>query len=300
MGDAFVTILVLGATGFIGSAVVSHAQAAGLAVIATSRAATPGYLKCDVTQLDDLRRCFETLKPNAIVNASGAGVTPGSSAIEVINQVNEVGLRNLLAVLREEQTQASIRLIHLASSRSRSGAHRQDGYIEAKNRATQVFFDSIAGGLAGISLEVFNTYGTNQPGGRLVAQLVSAALEQKVFKLENPALVRDFIHVNDVASAVLLATQSEASPKRSIEIGTGVGTSVAALAEMIYAAAGAPVDLITFDAAKASGPPEVADVVEAQELLNWRPEIELLNGLNEMVTTIRRHKDQSVEGVLRS
>jgi nucleoside-diphosphate-sugar epimerase len=101
--------------------------------------------------------------------------------------------------------------------------------------------------------------------------------------LENPAQVRDFVHVDDVARAVIKAAESENSPSESIEIGTGIGTSVEQLAKMAYQMAGAPLSLITTSNESPAGLAEVADVKKAHELLGWRAEISLEMGCRQMI-----------------
>jgi nucleoside-diphosphate-sugar epimerase len=142
---------------------------------------------------------------------------------------------------------------------------------------------AIADGVKGCSLEVFNTYGPAQPKGRLVDLVTQSAAEGLKLTLENPAQVRDFVHVDDVARAVINAAESENSPSESIEIGTGIGTSVEQLAKMAYQMAGAPLSLITTSKESPAGLAEVADVKKAYELLGWRPEISLESGCRQMI-----------------
>jgi UDP-glucose 4-epimerase len=282
------TILILGATGFIGSAVLNRAQAMGLDVVATTRVETQGFSVCDVTKPGEVAALFEEVRPSVVINASGAGVTPGSALREHTKDVNEIGSRNVLLAIAELGSDLHVKVIHLASSRDRSGAHRHDDYLEAKDAATRYFLDAITDGAPGISLEVFNTYGLNQPAGRLVAQLAVAAISREPFRLATPFQVRDFVHVSDVAEAVVRAAQSDIAPQQSIEIGTGVGTSVLELARMVYALAGAPQELIQFDPDAGAGRPEVADLSMATELLGWEPSVDLMSGLTEQLLAPRQ------------
>jgi nucleoside-diphosphate-sugar epimerase len=135
-----------------------------------------------------------------------------------------------------------------------------------------------------VNLRVHNTFGLGQPSGRLVSSVVLSAVAGDSTYIKNPYQVHDFVHVDDVADAVLLAAQSEVTPAESIEIGTGTGTSVLELARMIYALAQAPQELITFDEKSLAGSPEVADTALARELLGWQARVGLMDGLGEMVS----------------
>lgn len=293
-------VLVLGATGFIGAEVVRQCQAAGIDVVATSRKAAPGITACDITDQVALRAVTKNFRPTIVVNCSGIGVTPSSRKanpiyFDAIRDVNEGGVANLLQVAAEALEWGTPKLIHLASSRDRAGAHRKDDYLETKENSTRIFLQSVVGGLDGLSLEVFNTYGVTQPPGRLASLLVQAASRRSAFQLEAPFQVRDFVHVGDVAAAVIKAAQSDAASSGSIEIGTGVGTSVLELARMIYALAEAPQELIRFDEAAPAGEPEVADISAAKEILGWQPRVDLMAGLREMVVAERSQTSLEVD-----
>jgi UDP-glucose 4-epimerase len=275
-------LLVLGATGFIGGAVYRLAQQTGINAYGTSRERASGLLPFNNYDMSELKDLIETIAPNVIVNAIGSGVTPGTSTREHTQQAN-VALTERLLSLAHGPSGSNYRLIHLASSRGRTGVHRLDTYVGTKDVATTLVLAAIADGVKGCSLEVFNTYGPAQPKGRLVDLVTQSAAEGLKLTLENPAQVRDFVHVDDVARAVIKAAESENSPSESIEIGTGIGTSVEQLAKMAYQMAGAPLSLITTSNESPAGLTEVADVKKAHELLGWRPEISLELGCKQMI-----------------
>jgi nucleoside-diphosphate-sugar epimerase len=275
-------LLVLGATGFIGGAVYRLAQQTGINANGTSRERASGLLTFDNYDARELKDLIESIAPNVIVNAIGSGVTPGTSTREHMQQAN-VALTERLLALAHEPSGSNYRLVHLASSRGRTGVHRLDTYVETKDVATSLVLAAIADGVMGCSLEVFNTYGPAQSKGRLVDLVTQSAAEGLKLTLENPAQVRDFVHVDDVARAVIKAAESGNSPSESIEIGTGIGTSVEQLAKMAYQMAGAPLSLITTSKESSAGLAEVAEVKKAYELLGWRAEISLEMGCKQMI-----------------
>jgi len=90
----------------------------------------------------------------------------------------------------------------------------------------------------------------------------------------------DFVHVQDVASAVVAALDSERSCL-PINVGTGVQTTVAQLAEILIKAVGADVEPI-FKPRDVLVSRRAADITRARDVLGWDPEISVEVGMAEL------------------
>ncbi len=171
--------------------------------------------------------------------------------------VNMVGNHNVFAAAAEE----GVRRIVYASSASVYGdperlpMHEDD----RKTPLTPYCISKLAGeqllgfyerqkGLDWIALRFFNVYG---PGQKTTAYYTSV-INHFVNRIANgePPVIdgrgdqsMDFIHVSDIARAVVMALDCERS-NMPINVGTGVDTSVAQLAEILIAAIGADVEPI--------------------------------------------------------
>lgn len=275
-------MLVLGASGFIGNAVFQQAKQGGIDVFGTSRAVTDQLIQCAVAEPGELEQLIDETSPDVVVNAVGAGVTPNTSTIEEMKSANLDLVAKLLA-LASDASQRGFRLIHLASSRNKAAAHRLDDYIATKESATNLVLSALTGGLSGCCLEIFNAYGPGQPSGRLVELVVRSALDSEPITLRTPDQIRDFIHVADVARAVLLAAKSTKSPETAIEIGTGVGTTVRDLAHVAYSLAGADTALVTCVSETSSAVSEVANTQAARDFFDWQSDIDLAAGLSRLI-----------------
>lgn len=91
---------------------------------------------------------------------------------------------------------------------------------------------------------------------------------------------RDFIHVNDVAEANILASNKEISSGQVFNIGSGQTISILEIAKLIS-------DKIQFIQAR-QGEAEVtwADISNASEKLNWYPRFSIFNYLSESISEI--------------
>lgn len=95
---------------------------------------------------------------------------------------------------------------------------------------------------------------------------------------------RDYTYVGDVARAVVAAArvkelQAGGLDSRGFNIGTGVGTSVIDLAQLLQEAAGSSVPLEFAPPRAGEQQASVLDVSKARKVLNWTPRVSLKDGL---------------------
>ncbi len=144
-------------------------------------------------------------------------------------------------------------------------------------------------GFAGAALRYFNASGASsdgtigedhEPETHLIPLILQVALGQResiqVFGNDYPTAdgtcIRDYIHVEDLASAHLAALE-KLEPGRVLEVnlGTGVGNSVLEVIEACRKASGLPIPVV-MSPRRAGDPAElVAECSLAKVLLGWEP-----------------------------
>lgn len=152
---------------------------------------------------------------------------------------------------------------------------------------------SRAWGLGSTSLRYFNAAGAS-PSGKigeahpeevhLIPLVVRAALDQnervRVFGVDYPtkdgSAVRDYIHVDDLASAHIAAIESQKGGEfRSFNVGTGWGTSVKEIIDIVRRVMRS--EITVSPALRRPGdPPELyADPTKIQTELGWEPKYDI-------------------------
>lgn len=142
---------------------------------------------------------------------------------------------------------------------------------------------------------VTNPYGPGQPAGRtaygVINRLVQLALAGEALTIwGDGSQQRDYIHVDDVVSALVAMAVSPAADGRVFNVGTGVGTRLADLAARIVDAAGAGRVVHTewpALAAQIETGDFVADITRIRAELGWSPAIDLGDGLARTVAHYR-------------
>jgi UDP-glucose 4-epimerase len=102
---------------------------------------------------------------------------------------------------------------------------------------------------------------------------------------------RDFVYISDVVEALVSAATAGGVNRQIINIGSGVETSVATLADEIEAATGHKLHRI-HNPEKSGGVPRlVADISKAKMLLGLRPLVGLADGLGRILREDGRFRE---------
>lgn len=209
--------------------------------------------------------------------------------------INMVGNHNVFAAAAEE----GVRRLVFASSASVYGdppslPMAEDGPL---NPLTPYCIGKLSGEymcafyerqkqLSWLALRFFNVYGPGQRPSAYYTSVINHFV-QRISNGEPPVIdgkgdqSMDFVHVHDIARAVVAALGAERS-NMPINIGTGIQTSVARLAEILIEAVGADVEPI-FNPRDVLVSRRAADITRAVEVLDWKPSISVEDGMAELV-----------------
>jgi len=265
-------VLVTGAFGYIGTAVGRRLALAGYDVVAvTSRplgtAPTPLF-PCQVVRADlrdeaSVRAALADARPDAVCHLAGLGkVRESFEHPEEYHAVNAGGTTTLLDALTA--TAAGRRFVFASSAAVYGVPERQpvtedapllptSPYGESKVAAEQAIEAAAAGGAIGAAcLRIFNAAGavdgvadTNLSRVIPKALAVAAGQAGRVEVNGDGSAVRDFVHVDDVASAFLLALENGCQPGTAPAY--NVGATAASVAEILTVAeevTGRPIPVI--------------------------------------------------------
>jgi UDP-glucose 4-epimerase len=147
-------------------------------------------------------------------------------------------------------------------------------------------------GLPTASLRYFNVYGPAQdPRGQYAAVIPSFIMN--VLRRRPPVIfgdgnqIRDFVSVQDVVRANILAMQRDAVG--TFNIATGAGVSVRDLARVITEIGGMSREPVFEKPRPGDIRESVADISRARDVMGYRPRVHLVDGLRETMEWFRDH-----------
>jgi UDP-glucose 4-epimerase len=171
--------------------------------------------------------------------------------------------------------------------RENSRRHPLNPYGKTKTAAEVLCKKYSKKGVPVIALRYFNVYGLRQ--NRNYAGVITKFLD-RIESKKPPVIfgdgyqIRDFVYVEDVVKANLLAMKSNLK-LGFINIGFGKATSIANLAKMMINLSSLKVEPIYKDAKPGDIQQSLADTSLAEKLLDWKPKTSLQNWLKQVMVT---------------
>ncbi|MGH7898021.1 MAG: NAD-dependent epimerase/dehydratase family protein [Candidatus Binatia bacterium] len=151
-------------------------------------------------------------------------------------------------------------------------------------------------GIPTVALRYFNIYGPRQALSNPytgVCAIFSARLlnGRRPLMFEDGNQTRDFVHVDDVVRANLLALESDRANFRSLNIGTGIATSVREIALVLAEGLGKQLAPEVVEKYREGDVRHcVADISRARELLGYEPLVSLAEGMKAYVAWVREQR----------
>lgn len=112
---------------------------------------------------------------------------------------------------------------------------------------------------------------------------------------------RDFVFINDVVDATLLALENKNANHQSFNVGSGVGTTVKEVAKMLKAKYKSNVDLVVSGKFRIGDiRHNIADLTKSKQLLGFEPNVDFATGISkfvEWVLTQEVQKDKYDESI---
>jgi len=313
MPRKYSNILVTGGAGFIGSHIVNRLLNNGFEVTVIDNLSTGRLEKIDYNDRPNFHfikgdiRDFDLIKgvvididavfhKAALVNVVYSFKDPLTT-----HDVNVRGTLNLLKTCLN----SDVKRIIFASSASIYGETnvlpiREDiiqkpmspyavSKLAAENYA-KLFFRAY--GLETVCLRYFNVYGPKQessPYSGVTPIFINRALhEQPPVIHGNGEQTRDFVNVQDVVDANMLALWSKNAVGEVFNIGTGTPTSIDQLAKTILQILGKEsLKPIYTDSRPGDIPASYADISKARRALGYNPKVTLKEGITKLVDWYR-------------
>jgi UDP-glucose 4-epimerase len=138
-------------------------------------------------------------------------------------------------------------------------------------------------------LRFFTVYGPEQPGcddkGLMIAKFARLAKEGKPLTVHGDGeLRRDYIHVSDVAAAIVAAVETRVKSE-IFNVGTGHNISVNSVVDILREFV-PDLQVENVDVLKGYAKETLADISKAKKLLGWSPKISQAEGIREYYKNI--------------
>jgi nucleoside-diphosphate-sugar epimerase len=291
-------IVVTGATGFVGRAFIRRAVAGGHVVNGLVRPGSAG-LPADpgvTTTVGTLARppwdALGRFGPDVCVHTAwitDAGVYLDSpenrrymeESLDFLQGLLDRGVGHLVALGTSAEYQASSQPLH----ESRSPLEPLSPYARAKHALRVALDDGVRAAGARLAwARLFQPYGVGEPAARLCSSVIRRLADGERVTLKTPRAIRDWIHVDDVAAALLHLVEQRVDTV--VNIGSGIPRTVHDMALAIAGLLGRAELVATSGADADPSGSFVADPTRMRAL-GWTPQVELTDGLARLIADLR-------------
>jgi dTDP-glucose 4,6-dehydratase len=236
-------IAILGASGFLGSQIVSAFEAKNFEVIRFSRTQSTKSLKkevlVDLFNEVTLRSALLQTKPDIVLSAAWdtehgkfwtneSNTAYREATLRFAELSFELGVETFfgLGTMSEYGTSPGY------CNAEKSPLVESDIYSKSKIE-TGLGLQQIGERFGGQThwARVFQAFGPNEKHERFIPGLIANLRGGKQFSIRTPNFEMDWIHSSDVASAIVFSLEN--SLNHFVDIGTGIGTSVKELSQLI-------------------------------------------------------------------
>ena len=279
-------VLVTGASGFLGGALVSALRAHGCDVSTVSRSDGFDFAR-DALPLDGVRRVFH------LAGATGVPAAWADPASFV--DANATSTTRVL----EQARCANAEVLYVGAyiyGRPQRLPIAEDHPVDPNNpyalskwmgEAAATFYGTHHGTRVA-SIRLFNVYGPGQSDRFAIPHIVNQAVdpERETIEVLDLAPKRDYLYVDDAIAAFLAVTPDETY--RVFNVGSGVSHSVADVIASAQRAAGTDKRVVSKASVRQNEIPDVvADIASIRGHTGWSPRVDLDAGIARMVAAAR-------------
>ncbi len=236
----------------------------------------------DLSDAETLARHVADIRPDWVFHLAAHGAYPDQTELRRMVDTNIVGTMNLVAACLKTGFQAFINTGSSSEYGFQDHAPSETERLEpnshyAVTKASATLFCRYTAQRHGVrlpTLRLYSVFGPYEEPTRLIPALIVKGLRGALPPLTNPDTARDYVYIEDVIDAFLLAaTQPTREPGAVYNVGTGVQTSLREVVEVARSVMGIAVEPQWGAMADRSWDTSVwvADNRKIQAELGWRP-----------------------------
>ena len=293
------TILVTGASGFIGSHLINHLKDLDCIIFAISRNNNTAkqdvvnWIKADVSDQDRLREVFLQVKPNIVFHL--ASQVTGNRAVNQVEPTlrgNLMSTVNLLTLVTEHKCDRLVSIGSMEEPDINSNDVPGSPYAVAKWAGTgycRMFFNLYNTSV--VTATLYMVYGPDQKDeSKLIPYVTKALLQNNPPKLSSGKRDVDWIYVDDVVEGLMRIAVTPGIEGKIIDLGSGRTYTIREVVEKLVELT-QPESMPLFNALP-DRPLEntrIANVQLTDSLIRWKPKITLDEGLARTVRWYREN-----------
>lgn len=261
-------------------------------------------LEADITDRAAVRTAVRQAEPEIVFHLASTSFNPPTSCAETHFQVNVLGTLHLAETLRDYP---DARVVYTGSA-AEYGSGSQLGedhlllpgtILGASKAATSILLQTYARlhQMNTVVLRLFTPYGPWEHARRLIPHTILSALDGRDVTMSQGDQKRDYLYIDDLVDALILAATQPVAPGSVFNIGSGVGMPIRKVVELTLSLMGNPVGLQV--GALPTRSDEIMEmsgnITAAHTVLGWQPRTSLEEGLRKAIAWFSENRELAPE-----
>lgn len=288
-----VRVLITGASGFVGNHVFRHVLNAGYTPVGTSkRENVHGTKTADLSEKNSVKHLFDTTRPDVVIHLAWQGLPDYSPEVCEFNRLMSTN------VINEAFRRDNVKFFGVGSCweyAARQGVLDEDSptskgspFAAAKLRLLEYGREkALETGNAFIWLRPFFIYGPGQRSASVIPFLAQSLSSGMLPDLKTPDARNDFIHVDDVASAICALIQADTAGG-AYNIGAAEATSMRRITRLVCSALNKSIPEEYEKDREPEGDNFCACIDKLTTETGWFPCVKLEQGVSETVAALSK------------
>lgn len=299
------TVLITGGAGFIGSHVSERFvnECDDVYILDNLFTGMADYVPaearfyCKDLLDDNITEIIQEINPDVLIHLAAIHYIPYCNKRPgETYEVNTWGTRRLLEACGQTSLDHLLYSSTAAVYSPKPEAHHETDHtcpIDVYGRSKLLGEDLVKGfadetGTPTTTFRLFNVFGTRETNSHLIPAILDQLKQDKsVIELGNLNPKRDFVHVTDVSRAVRAAVEREQGGYKVFNVGSGSAHSVREVVEEFSNALGSDIH-IEQNSERVRDSDRLhlqASITRISEDLGWSPEVDMKEGLSELLVT---------------
>ena len=254
----------------------------------------------DITDAQAVRSVVSGVRPDILYHLASTSFNPDVLSAEDHFRVNVMGTLHILEAMKEAK---AVRLVFTSSAAEYgNGEHlredcevRPETMLGASKASANILIQTYVRlyGIQAVLLRLFTPYGPWESDQRFVPHVILSALQRKDILISHGQQERDFVYIEDVVDALMLAGTQKVESGSIFNIASGEGVPVHKVAALILRLMKNPVKLTR--GAVPTRPDEImkmsANISKAKKVLGWKPRIGLEEGEKKTIAWLTKREN---------
>lgn len=262
-------IVITGASGFIGSALITRLKEENIPYVGLTRNNIKG-----LTQISSYAEY--TSDPDSILihlaQPNNSKIQSNGEEIELFEGLVSSNWKHIIYI-----SSATVYGDKIESPRkTQEEILGYNDYTTVKLKCEKITLDK-----NGTCLRFSNVYGPNMSNENVISKILLQMYNSEKIVVKNTYSIRDFLWIDDAINAIIQTIKIE--PSGIINVGSGIGTSIAQLVKSVLNIINKPNKLILSESNEIFNSILILNINETKKILNWTPKITLLEGLTKLI-----------------